>query len=131
MWWEFDKGFCGGREDDKYLKLYLGVFSFLRESVLKFFKGVCELLGFLIKVDGLDDSWWDFWFIDFFFIYLYKYVDELEIILFRKSILLNIFRKLNFYGWFSLWVVKMLKFVFYGIRMVGFLVGELWMSLFL
>lgn len=77
-------------------------------------KGACELLGSLIKPDGLDDSWLDSWLTDPPSIYSYKYVDEPEVISFRKSTSLNIFRKLNFYGWPSLWAAKMPKSVFYG-----------------
>lgn len=131
LWWEFDKGLCGGREDDKHLKPHSGAPPPLRETVLKPFKGVCELLGPLIKADGLDDSWWDSWLTDPPSIYSHKYVDEPETISFRKSTSLNIFRKLNFYGWPSLWAAKMPKSVSYGTRMVGLSAGELWMSLFL
>lgn len=94
-------------------------------------KGACKLLGSLIKPDGLDDSWLDSWLTDPASIYSHKYVDEPETISLRKSTLLNIFRKLNVYGWPSLWAAKMPKSVSYGHWMVGLSAGEPWTSLFL
>lgn len=94
-------------------------------------KGACELLGFLIKPDGLDDSWLDSWLTDLPSIYSYKYVDEPEAISFRKSTSLNIFRKLNFYEWPRLWAAKMPKSVFYGTCMVELSAGGPWTSLLL
>lgn len=94
-------------------------------------KGACELLGSLIKPDGLDDCWLDSWLTDPASIYSHKYVNEPETISFRKSTSLNIFRKLNFYGWPSLWVAKMPKSVSRGTWMVRLSAGELWTSLFL
>lgn len=94
-------------------------------------KGACELLCSLIKPDGLDDSWLDSWLTAPTSIYSQKYVDEPETISFRKSTSLNIFRKLNFYGWPSLWAAKMSKSVSCGTRMFRLSAGELWTRLLL
>lgn len=104
-------GLCfRGRGDDKRLKPQAKVPLPLLAPVLKLsLKGALELLGSLIKPDGLDDSWLDSWLTVPPSIYSHKYVDEPEAISFRKSTSLNIFRKLNFYGWPSLQAAKMPK----------------------
>lgn len=70
-------------------------------------KGVCELLGSLIKPDGLGDSWLDSWLTDPPPIYSHQNADEPEAVLFRKSTSLHILRKLNFYGWPTLEAAQM------------------------
>jgi hypothetical protein len=132
LWWEFDKGLCGGRGDDRHFKphaeapcLYGSLFWSLLLNV------ACKLLGFLIKPDGLDDSWLGSWLTDAPSIYSYKYVDEPEAISFRKSTSLHIFRKLNFYGWPTLWAAKMPESVSYGTWMVEHSAGGPWTSVFL
>lgn len=91
-------------------------------------KGACELLGFLIKPDGLGDSWLDSWLTDPPPIYSHQHVDEADAISFRRSTSPHILRKLNFYGWPILETAQMPESVSHSTWMGELSAGAPWMN---